>query len=101
MSKKKRLKKLYGKCRNRFEDTADNEMSVEIDKRMPTGWERFSQCNTFLKDKKIPICLRRQTMDTIILPMTCGYSHTATTYGVEIAREQFKKLPREAWTDQC
>ena len=56
--------------------TYDNEISKEIAQRITSGWKRFGDYSQFLKDRKIPICLKRKIMDTVILP--------AMTYGAEI-----------------
>ena len=55
--------------------TPENEMAKEIDQRITSGWRRFGQYSTFRKDQKMPICLKRKIMDTVILP--------AMTYGAE------------------
>ena len=54
--------------------TSGNEMNKEIDQRITSGW-RFGECSHFLKDSKIPICLKRKIMDMVILPVM--------TYGAE------------------
>ena len=49
--------------------------------------EKFGEYSPFLKDLKIPICLKRTVMDTVILP--------AMTYGEEtcaLTKHQEKKL---------
>ena len=54
------------------------ELSVlckEIGERVTSGWRRFGDYSHFLRDKKIPTCLKRKIMDTVILP--------AMTYGAE------------------
>ena len=56
--------------------TSSNRMNKEIDQRITSGWIRFGEYSHFLKDSKIPICLKRKIMDTVILPVT--------TYGAEI-----------------
>ena len=43
-------------------------MTKEIDQRITSGWRRFGQLSTFLKDEKMPICLKRKIADTVILP---------------------------------
>ena len=55
--------------------TPGNEMDKEIDQRITSGWKRFGQYSTFLKDKRMPICLKKKIMDIFILP--------AMTYGAE------------------
>ena len=55
--------------------TSGNEMDKEIDQRITSGWRRFGEYSHFLKDSKIPICLKRKIMDTVILPVM--------TYGAE------------------
>ena len=48
--------------------TSGNEISKEIGQRITSGWRRFGKYSHFLKDRKIPICLKRKIMDTVILP---------------------------------
>ena len=55
--------------------TSGNELSKEIGERITSGWRRFGDYSHFLRDKKIPTCLKRKIMDTVILP--------AMTYGAE------------------
>ena len=55
--------------------TSGNEISKDIGQRITSGWRRFGKHSHFLKDRKIPICLKRKIMDTVILP--------AMTYGAE------------------
>ena len=55
--------------------TPRNEISAEINQRVTAGWRRFGQYSQFLKEKNIPISLKRKIMDTVILP--------ALTYGAE------------------
>ena len=55
--------------------TSSNDISKEIGQRKTSGWRRFGEYSHFLKDRKIPICLKRKIMDTVILP--------AMTYGAE------------------
>ena len=67
--------------------TSGNEISKEIAQRMTSGWRRFGEYSHFWKDRKIPICLKRKTMDTVILP--------AMTYGAEtwaLTKHQEKEL---------
>ena len=67
--------------------TPGNEMTREIDERITAGWKRFGQYNTFLKDQKMPICLKRKIMNTVITP--------AMTYGAEtwsLTKRQKEKL---------
>ena len=40
--------------------TPENEMAKDIDQTITAGWRRFGQYNTFLKDQKMPICLKRE-----------------------------------------
>ena len=59
----------------------------EIDQRILTGWRRFGQYSTFLKDKRMAICLKKKIMDMVILP--------AMTYGAEtwsLTKHQKDKL---------
>ena len=55
--------------------TPGNEMAREIDGRITAGWKRFGQYSSFLKDKKIPMCMKKKIIDTVILP--------SMTYGAE------------------
>ena len=55
--------------------TPGNEMAREIDGRITAGWKRFGQYSSFLKDKKIPMCMKEKIIDTVILP--------SMTYGAE------------------
>ena len=67
--------------------TSSNEISKEIGQRKTSGWRRFGEYSHFLKDRKIPIRLKRKIMDTVILP--------AMTYGTEtcaLTKHQEKKL---------
>ena len=54
-----------------------------IAQRITPGWRRFGEYSHFLKDSKIPICLKRTIMDTVILPAmtyraeTWGYNKTS------------------------
>ena len=67
--------------------TSSNDISKEIAQRITSGWRRFVEYSHFLKDRKIPICLKRTIMDTVILP--------AMTYGAEtwaLTKHQEKKL---------
>ena len=50
-------------------------MDKEIDQRITSGWRRFGEYSHFLRNSKIPICLKRKIMDTAILPVM--------TYGAE------------------
>ena len=54
---------------------SDNDVSKEIGQRITSGWRIFVEHSHVLKDRKIPICPKRQIMDTVILP--------AMTYGAE------------------
>ena len=38
--------------------TSDNELSKEIGERITSGWRRFGDYSHFLRDKKIPTCLK-------------------------------------------
>ena len=67
--------------------TSGNDISKEIAQRKASGWRRFEEYSHFLKDRKIPICLKRAIIDTVILP--------AMTYGAEtwaLTKRQGKKL---------
>ena len=67
--------------------TSGNEISKEIAQRITSGWRSFGKYSHFLKDRKIPICLKRTIMDTAILPaMTNG----AETWA--LIKHQEKKL---------
>ena len=74
------------KCLGRLV-TFGNEISKEIGKKITSRWRRFGKYSHFLKDRKIPICLKRKIMDTVIL--------LAVTYGAEtwsLTKHQEKKL---------
>ena len=67
--------------------TPENEIAKEIDQRITAGWRRFGQYSTFLKDQKIPMCLKRKIMNIVILP--------TMTYGAEtwlLMKHQKEKL---------
>ena len=49
--------------------TSGNERNKEIDQRITSGCRRFGEYSHFLKESKIPICLKRKIMDTVILPV--------------------------------
>eukprot|EP00795_Rhopilema_esculentum_P007734 gene7734-biopygen8973 len=55
--------------------TPGNEMAKEIDERVTSAWKRFGQYSTFLRDQRMPMCLKRKVMNTVILP--------SMTYGAE------------------
>ena len=59
--------------------TPEDEIAKEIYQRITAGWRRFGQYSTFLKDQKIPMCLKRKIMNIVILP--------TMTYGDMIAYE--------------
>ena len=64
-----------------------NDISKEIAQRITSGWRRYGEYSYFLKDRKIPLCLKRTIMDTVILP--------AMTYGAEtcdLTKHHEKKL---------
>eukprot|EP00795_Rhopilema_esculentum_P008369 gene8369-14343_t len=50
-------------------------MAKEIDERVTSAWKRFGLFSTFLRDQRMPICLKRKIMNTVILP--------SMTYGAE------------------
>ena len=67
--------------------TSGNDISKEIAQRITSEWRRFGEYSYFLEDRKIPICLKRTIMDTVILP--------SMTYGAETwaqTKHQEKKL---------
>ena len=67
--------------------TSNNEISVEIDKRTTTGWQRFGKYSKFMKDSKKPTCLKHRILDEVMLP--------AMTYGAEtwaLTKRQKTKL---------
>ena len=45
--------------------TPGNEMAREIDGRRKAGWKRFVQYSSFLKDKKIPMCMKKKIISQI------------------------------------
>ena len=46
--------------------TSGNEISKEIG-QITSGWRRFEEYSHVLKERKIPTCLKRKIMDTVIL----------------------------------
>ena len=67
--------------------TSSNELNVEINQRITSGWRRFGQYSDFLGDRKTPVCLKRKILDSVILP--------TLTYGAEtwsLTRRQAEKL---------
>ena len=42
-------------------------MAREIDERIAAGWKHFGQYSSSLKDQKIPMCLKKEIMNTVIL----------------------------------
>uniref|UniRef100_A0A3B3I440 ribonuclease H n=1 Tax=Oryzias latipes TaxID=8090 RepID=A0A3B3I440_ORYLA len=77
--------------------TPGNEMAKEIDERVTSAWKRFGQYSTFLRDQKMPMCLKMKIMNTVILPsMTYG----AETWSLPTAKERNWPSPRGAWNDQ-
>ena len=48
--------------------TLGNDISKEIAQQITSGWRRFGDYSHFLKDRKIPIFLKRKIMDTVISP---------------------------------
>ena len=54
--------------------TSGNDISKEIAQRITSGRRRFGEYSHFLKDRKIPICLKRTIMDTVILPAMTYWS---------------------------
>ena len=67
--------------------TSGNDISQEIAQRITSGWRRFGEYSHFLKDRKIPICLKRTVMDTVILP---GMAYGAETWA--LTKQQEKKV---------
>eukprot|EP00795_Rhopilema_esculentum_P010854 gene10854-19671_t len=62
-------------------------MGKEIDERVTSAWKRFGQYSTFLRDQRMPMCLKRKIMNTVILP--------SMTYGAEtwsLTNRQREKL---------
>ena len=51
--------------------TSDNEMREETGRRITSGWRRFGEYIHFLKDRRIPIYLKRKIMDTVIFFKKC------------------------------
>ena len=68
--------------------TSGNEISKEIAQRITSGWRRFGKYRHFLKDRKVPIWLKRKIMDTVILP---AMIYGAETWGLTKHQEK-KKL---------
>ena len=46
--------------------TSGNEINKEVNQSTTSGWRGFGESSHFLKDRKIPICLKRNIMDTVI-----------------------------------
>ena len=67
--------------------TSGNDISKDIRQRITSGWRRFGEYSHFLKDRKIPICLKRTIMDTVILP-----TMTYQTETWALTKHQEKKL---------
>ncbi|XP_046856047.1 uncharacterized protein LOC124449140 [Xenia sp. Carnegie-2017] len=62
-------------------------MAREIDERITSAWKRFGQYSMFMRDQRMPMCLKRKIMDTVIL--------LAMTYGAEtwaLTNHQREKL---------
>ena len=69
--------------------TSGNDISKEIAQRITSGWRRFGEHSHSLKDTKIPICLKRTILDTVILPaMTYG----AETWALTVAQRSMERL---------
>eukprot|EP00794_Sanderia_malayensis_P002427 gene2427-2794_t len=67
--------------------TSGNEMAKEIDERITSAWKRFGQYSTFMRDQRMPLCLKRKITNTVILP--------SMTYGAEtwsLTNHQREKL---------
>eukprot|EP00794_Sanderia_malayensis_P006797 gene6797-7563_t len=67
--------------------TSGNEMAKEVDERITSAWKRFGQYSTFMRDQRMPLCLKRKIMNTVILP--------SMTYGAEtwsLTNHQREKL---------
>ena len=62
-------------------------MEEEIDVAITTGWKNLGQYSCFLKDKKIPNCLKKKIYDTVILPLMKYGAETWT-----LTKRQEKKL---------
>ena len=74
------------KCLGRLV-ASSNEISNEIGQRITSGRSRFREHSHVLKDRKIPICLKRKIMDTVILPAMTYRAETWT-----LTKHQEKKL---------
>jgi len=55
--------------------TPGNEMAKEINQRVTSGWRRFVQYSTFLKEKKIPMCQGDQPKSNIRLEKVRSVQH--------------------------
>ena len=62
--------------------TSGNEMDKEIDQRITSGWRRFGEYSHFFKDSKIPICLKRKIIPSV---MTCG-AETRTLTNLQLRK---------------
>ena len=65
--------------------TSGNELSKEIGERITSGWRRFGDYSHFLRDKKIPTCLKKENH---------GYGHL-TSYDLWSRDMDFNKTSRE------
>ena len=76
--------------------TSGNDISKEIVQRTTSRWRRFGKYSHFLKDRKIPICLKRKIMHTVILlAMTYGAETWALTKHQEklaVAQQSMERL---------
>ena len=67
--------------------TSGNDNSKEIAQRITSGWRKFGEYRHVLKDRNIPICLKRTIMDTVTLP---GMTYGAETWA--LTKHQEKKF---------
>eukprot|EP00795_Rhopilema_esculentum_P009645 gene9645-17406_t len=62
-------------------------MAKEKDERVTSAWKRFGQNSTFLRDQRMPMCLKRKIMNTVILP---SMTYAAETWS--LTNRQREKL---------
>ena len=69
--------------------TPGNEMTSVTDVRIPSVWKRFRKFRDFLRQRRVPVYLKKKVIDTVTLP--------AMTYGEEtwsLAINQRNKLKK-------
>ena len=46
--------------------TPGNEMARQIDESITLAWKRFGQFSTFFRDQRIPMCMKKKIMDSLL-----------------------------------